>query len=127
MRSVTLRNLLLPLCAAMSLAGTTIPAMALGYLPDGRWRITLRGLGTNLLCHGQLTRIGEVRGGRPVYRGKAKFTFRVQKNGRVSASGHRIKDRASLQGRITATNGRGTFNIPTRNCRGTWEAQKVGS
>ena len=113
--------------AASMLSASSLPAMALGYLPDGRWRITLRGQGTHLLCYGQLSHVGEVRRGRPVYRGKGKFTFRVGKDGRVTASGHRRKDRASLQGRITATSGRGTFHIPTRSCRGTWEVQKVGN
>lgn len=130
MRPVSIRSVMLALSTLAIFAvfaGTALPALALGYLPDGRWRITLRGEGTHLLCYGQLTRIGEVRRGRPVYRGKAKFTYRVQRNGRVLASGHRLTDRASLQGRITATHGRGTFHIPTRSCRGTWEVQKVGN
>lgn len=105
---------------------SSFDAQAIGYLPDGRWHITLYGQGTHLLCYGRYTHVGEVRGGRPVYRGKTKYTFRVMKDGRVTASGSRRHDHASLEGRISATSGKGTFRIPTRNCRGRWEVRKIG-
>jgi len=114
-------------CALTAITTMPQPASALGYLPDGRWHITLYGHGTHLLCYGRYTHVGEVRGGRPVYRGKTKYTFRVMKDGRVTASGSRRTDRASLEGRITATSGKGTFRIPTRNCSGRWEVRRIGS
>lgn len=111
--------------ALMALIFYSISAHAIGYLPDGRWHITLYGQGAHLLCYGRYTHVGEVRGGRPVYRGKTKYTYRVMKDGRVTASGSRRNDHASLEGRITATSGKGTFRIPTRNCRGRWEVRKI--
>ena len=102
-------------------------AQSKGKLPDGKWHITLRGQGPNLLCYGQLTRGGEVRGGRPVYNGQARYRFHVAANGHVTASGTRKTDHASLRGQIrNGRTGSGSFTIPTRNCSGTWQVTKVG-
>ncbi len=103
------------------------PAFASEKLPDGRWHITLRGQGPNILCYGQLSHVGEVRGGRPVYNGQARYRFHLARNGHVTASGTRRNDHASLRGQIrNKRQGSGTFTIPTRNCSGTWHVVKVG-
>lgn len=103
------------------------PALASEKLPDGRWHITLKGNGPNILCYGQLTRVGEVRRGRPVYSGEARYRFHLARNGHVTASGSRRNDHASLRGQIrNGRSGSGSFTIPTRNCSGTWHVVKIG-
>ena len=109
------------------IAGEIAPASASEKLPDGRWQITLRGQGPNLFCYGQISRTGEVRGGRPVYSGQARFSFQLTPGGAISASGVRKTDRASLSGQIrNGQSGSGSFQVPTRNCKGTWQVTKIG-
>ena len=104
-----------------------LPAAASERLPDGRWHITLRGQGPNIFCYGQITHVGEVRGGRPVYSGQAKYRFHLARNGHITASGTRRSDHASLRGQIrNKREGSGTFTVPTRNCSGTWQVTKIG-
>ncbi len=97
-------------------------------LPDGRWKITLMGEGTHLLCYLTLSHVGEVRDGKPVYTGQAVFTYDVTPEGRMTASGSRKKDTASAEGEVNATRdeAKGTFRIPTRQCKGRWTARKLG-
>jgi hypothetical protein len=109
------------------LAAEPIPAEASEKLPNGRWHITLRGSGPHILCYGQITRVGEVRSGRPVYNGQARYRFHLSKNGHITASGSRRDDHASLRGQIrNGRTGSGSFTIPTRNCSGTWQVTKIG-
>ncbi len=110
---------------AFVLAASASPAAASEKLPDGRWHITLRGHGPYWLCYGQITHVGEVRRGRPVYKGQARYTFTLTRSGRLTASGARKADRANLHGRLRGKHGEGTFNIPTRNCRGTWRVVRI--
>lgn len=115
------------IAAAPTLAIADLPARASEKLPDGRWHITLRGHGPNLFCYGQITRVGEVRGGRPVYSGQAKYRFHLARNGAITASGTRRDDRANLRGQIrNGRTGSGSFTVPTRNCSGTWQVTKIG-
>ncbi len=124
-----MKKLLTPLLFLTSpfMAGEMAPARATEKLPDGRWHITLRGQGPNLLCYGQITHVGEVRGGRPVYNGQARYSFFLSRNGLITASGTRKADRASLRGQIrNGRTGSGSFHVPTRNCSGTWHVSKIG-
>lgn len=124
MRSL-LKPCLLASCAVLATAAG--PLMASERLPDGRWHITLRGQGPNIFCYGQVSGVGEVRGGRPVYRGEAKYRFHLARNGMITASGSRRNDHASLRGQIRGKRtGSGTFEVPTRNCKGTWQVVKIG-
>lgn len=102
-------------------------AEASGKLPDGRWSVKLTGQGPHPLCKGSIGTVGEIRGGRPVYSGQAVYTFSVTPSGVLIASGSRKTDRASAYGLIRGEVARGTFWIPTRNCRGVWEALRVGA
>lgn len=102
-------------------------AQTAGKLPDGRWHITLQGQGPNLFCYGQISGVGEVRGGRPVYNGEAKYRFHVARNGIITASGTRREDHAVLRGQLSnGRTGSGTFAVPTRNCSGSWQVTKIG-
>ena len=120
---IFLRSFTLPIAFLL-----TLPASATEKLPDGRWQIILRGSGPNILCYGQISRVGEVRGGRPVYSGQARYSFHYARSGLITASGTRRDDRASLRGQIRNNrSGSGTFNVPTRNCSGTWQVVKIGN
>ena len=112
------------LAATITLASA--PADASGKLPDGRWFLQIEGQGPHFFCWFNISGVGEVRRGKPVYKGPAKYQFTVSRGGVLSASGRTADDYGSVRGKVTRTEATGVFEVPTRNCRGNWRARRIG-
>ena len=120
------------LMLAAALAGAqlaTSPAAAdpRTRLPDGRWRVQVEGQGPHVFCYFSATRIGEVRGGKPVLGSEIKFKLTVSRGGHLVASGRTQDDYGAVRGKVARDLASGSFDVPSRNCRGQWQAQRIGA
>ena len=114
-------------CAA-ALAMAPAPAQAkTGRLPDGRWRVQVEGQGPHLFCYFNVVRVGEVRGGRPLLGPDLKVRLTVTPNGHFHMAGRHEDDHGVARGRVQRNMASGSFDVPTRNCRGVWQAERIGA
>lgn len=121
---------------ALTLAAAFIGGLALAgpaaadprsRLPDGRWRVQVEGQGPHLFCYFNTTRIGEVRGGRPLLGPELKFKLTVSRGGHLVASGRTQDDYGAVRGKVARNLASGSFDVPSRNCRGQWQAERIGA
>ncbi|HEY8579340.1 MAG TPA: hypothetical protein VIL72_05595 [Beijerinckiaceae bacterium] len=127
MKQLAARGLGLAILAATAAVASAAPAAASGRLQDGRWAVEIEGRGPHLFCYFRVSHVGEVRGGRPVYRGPIQYRLTVSRAGAVSAVGRAGEDHGSVRGRVTRAAAQGEFDVPTRNCRGLWQARRIGA
>lgn len=116
--------------AAVSCAfAFAVPAAAdpRSRLPDGRWRVQVEGQGPHVFCYFSTTRIGEVRGGKPQIGPQIKYKLTVSRGGHLVASGRTQDDYGAVRGRVARNLASGSFDVPSRNCRGQWQAERIGA
>jgi len=96
-------------------------------LPDGRWRVQVEGQGPHVFCYFSATRIGEVRGGKPLLGNEIKYKLTVSRGGHLVASGRTQDDYGAVRGKVARNLASGSFDVPSRNCRGQWQAERIGA
>ena len=129
-RKLSLWNLSRMLAAALASAfSLAAPAAAdpRSRLPDGRWRVQVEGQGPHVFCYFSTTRIGEVRGGKPQIGSRIKYKLTVSRGGHLVASGRTQDDYGAVRGKVARNLASGSFDVPSRNCRGQWQAQRIGA
>ncbi|MFZ9501830.1 MAG: hypothetical protein ACO27F_09695 [Beijerinckiaceae bacterium] len=114
------------LAAAGLLAAAPVAQAKTGRLPDGRWRVQVEGQGPHLFCYFNLVRVGEVRGGKPLLGPELKYKLTVTQGGHFHMAGRHQDDHGVARGRVQRNAAAGSFDVPTRNCRGVWQAQRIG-
>ena len=113
---------------AGALLALPLPAQAgSGRLPDGRWRVQVEGQGPHLFCYFNVVRVGEVRGGRPLLGPELTYRLTVTGDGRLHAAGRHQDDHGVARGRVRRNVAAGSFDVPTRQCRGVWQAERIGA
>lgn len=124
-----LKTISLTLAAAAGAFALAAPAAAdpRTRLPDGRWRVQVEGQGPHVFCYFSATRIGEVRGGKPLLGPQLKFKLTVSRGGHLVASGRTQDDYGAVRGRVERNLASGSFDVPSRNCRGQWQAERIAS
>ena len=124
-----LKTISLTLAAAITAFAFAAPAAAdpRSRLPDGRWRVQVEGQGPHVFCYFSTTRIGEVRGGKPQLGPQIKYKLTVSRGGHLVASGRTQDDYGAVRGKIARNLASGSFDVPSRNCRGQWQAERIAS
>ena len=70
---------------------------------------------------------GEVRGGKPQLGPQIKYKLTVSRGGHLVASGRTQDDYGAVRGKIARNLASGSFDVPSRNCRGQWQAERIAS
>lgn len=124
-----LKTISFTLAAAISAFAFAAPAFAAprSRLPDGRWRVQVEGQGPHVFCYFSTTRIGEVRGGKPQLGPQIKYKLTVSRGGHLVASGRTQDDYGAVRGKVARNLASGSFDVPSRNCRGQWQAERIAS
>jgi hypothetical protein len=124
-----LKTISLTLAAAITAFAFAAPAAAdpRSRLPDGRWRVQVEGQGPHVFCYFSTTRIGEVRGGKPQLGPQIKYKLTVSRGGHLVASGRTQDDYGAVRGKVERNLASGSFDVPSRNCRGQWQAERIAS
>lgn len=124
-----LKTISLMLAAFLGVFALAGPAAAdpRSRLPDGRWRVQVEGQGPHVFCYFSTTRIGEVRGGKPQLGPQIKYKLTVSRGGHLVASGRTQEDYGAVRGRVERNLASGSFDVPSRNCRGQWQAERIAS
>ena len=124
-----LKTRFLTLAAFLGALAFAVPAAAdpRSRLPDGRWRVQVEGQGPHVFCYVSTTRIGEVRGGKPQLGPQIKYKLTVSRGGHLVASGRTQDDYGAVRGKIARNLASGSFDVPSRNCRGQWQAERIAS
>jgi hypothetical protein len=103
------------------------PVLAQTTRFDGNWSVevvTQQGACDRAYRYSVIIQNGQARYGGPE---QFKVNGRVQPNGSVSASISRGQDRANVTGRLSGSNGTGTWSTSGgRVCSGNWNAEKRG-
>jgi hypothetical protein len=113
--------------AGAQLASAPAAADPRTRLPDGRWRVQMEGQGPHVFCYFSTTHIGEVRGGKPQLGPQIKYKLTVSRGGHLVASGRTQDDYGAVRGKVARNMASGSFDVPSRNCRGQWQAERIAS
>ena len=122
-----LKTISLTLAAAITAFAFAAAADPRSRLPDGRWRVQVEGQGPHVFCYFSTTRIGEVRGGKPQLGPQIKYKLTVSRGGHLVASGRTQDDYGAVRGKVERNLASGSFDVPSRNCRGQWQAERIAS